>query len=52
MELDRVPAAWACRRCERPASGALRCAGASAPAELVAGDEIFLDRIEMEVPDV
>jgi hydrogenase nickel incorporation protein HypA/HybF len=52
MELDRVPASWACRRCERPTSGALRCERCSAPSALVAGDEILLSRIEMEVPDV
>ena len=52
MELDRVAAAWACRRCDRPTAGALCCERCSAPAALVAGDEIFLSRIEMEVPDV
>ena len=52
MELDRVPASWACSRCARPVSGALRCAQCNAPATLVTGDEIVLSRIEMEVPDV
>jgi len=52
MELDHVSAAWACRRCERPVVGSLRCGRCDAPARLVAGDEILLNRIEMEVPDV
>jgi hydrogenase nickel incorporation protein HypA/HybF len=52
MELDRVAAAWVCRRCDRPLRGALRCEPCGAPAVLVCGDEILLSRIEMEVPDV
>lgn len=52
MELDLVPAAWACRRCGCAVSGALRCAKCDAPAALVAGDEILLSRIELEVSDV
>jgi hydrogenase nickel incorporation protein HypA/HybF len=52
MELDRVPASWACRRCERAVIDALRCDRCQAPAALVTGDEIVLSRIEMEVPDV
>ena len=52
MELGRVPASWVCRRCDRPLRGSLRCESCNAPATLVAGDEIVLDRIEMEMPDV
>ena len=52
MELDRVPAAWACRRCGCVLRGALRCAACDAPGALVAGDEILLSRIELEVDDV
>jgi hydrogenase nickel incorporation protein HypA/HybF len=52
MELDRVPASWECRRCACPVRGALRCGQCNGPAALVAGDEIVLSRIEMEVPDV
>jgi len=56
MELDRIAAAWACSRCggELPSNvtDALRCPRCHAPATLVAGDEILLSRIEMEVPDV
>jgi len=51
MEVDRVAAAWACRRCGQPTE-ALRCTSCDTPATLVAGDEIVLSRIEMEVPDV
>lgn len=47
-----VPAVWRCRRCGRdlPAGAVLRCC--DRPAELAGGDDIFLDRIEMEVRDV
>lgn len=49
-----VAAEWRCTRCgEAIARGAwLRCAACQVPARLCAGDEIVLDRIEMEVPDV
>jgi hydrogenase nickel incorporation protein HypA/HybF len=54
LEIKRVPARWACPRCNADvASGSvLRCDKCSGPARLVQGDEIVLDRIEMEVPDV
>ncbi len=54
LEIRRVPVAWACRRCGEPIAprAALRCAACASPARLVQGDEIFLDRIEMEVRDV
>jgi hydrogenase nickel incorporation protein HypA/HybF len=47
-----VPARWRCPRCERePAPGeALRCPACAVPAELTQGDEIVLERIELEVP--
>ncbi len=52
-EMDVVPVAaeWACPRCARPlvAGEVLRCPDCAVPARLVAGDEIVLDRIEMEV---
>jgi hydrogenase nickel incorporation protein HypA/HybF len=49
-----VVAEWRCRHCGEPITrGArLRCAACQAPAQLTAGDEIILDRIELEVPDV
>ncbi len=52
LEVERVPAEWACSRCGVPvARGAvLRCEVCGAPARLTQGDEILLTRIEMEVP--
>lgn len=54
IDIEPVPAAWRCKRCELPiAAGAvLRCPRCGRPAELAAGDDIILERIEMEVPDV
>lgn len=52
-ELDIVSseASWECRGCGREVGteGPLRCASCDLPAVLVAGDEIVLERIEMEV---
>jgi hydrogenase nickel insertion protein HypA len=49
-----VPARWECPRChaEIRRGSILRCPECAVPARLAAGDEIFLDRIEMEVADV
>lgn len=54
LSMRPVPARWACSLCraELPRGGFLRCSSCDAPAKLVAGDEIILERIEMEVPDV
>ena len=54
LAIDEVPADWRCSSCARPiANGALlRCPACGRPARLVAGDDIILERIEMEVPDV
>lgn len=54
LTITAVPARWSCTACQqdiRPGE-LLRCPQCNAPARLVAGDEIYLDRIEMEVPDV
>ena len=42
---------WECPGCGRPptAHGALRCPVCDRPARLAAGDELILERIEMEV---
>jgi len=52
LEIEEVRASWSCPRCgggiERGA--ALRCSTCGTPGRLSAGDEIILDRIEMEVP--
>lgn len=52
LEIRRVPAVWACRDCgtEVARGEILRCPACSAPARLLSGDEILLERIEMEVP--
>jgi hydrogenase nickel incorporation protein HypA/HybF len=52
LEIQRVPAAWSCPECQEPIpkGETLRCARCEVPARLRQGDEIFLDRIEMEVP--
>jgi hydrogenase nickel incorporation protein HypA/HybF len=54
LDVEIVPVEWACQRCgmhiER--GQPLRCPHCLLPAELVAGDEIILDQIEMEVRDV
>jgi hydrogenase nickel incorporation protein HypA/HybF len=51
LEVATVPAAWACRTCGEPVrrGAALRCAACGGPAALLRGDEIILERIEMEV---
>ena len=54
LAIDTVPPDWRCTGCGRPiAAGAvLRCPDCGRPARLAAGDDIILERIEMEVPDV
>ncbi len=54
LVLTPVPAQWACPRCGASieVGAALRCAPCGIPARLVEGDELILDRIEMEVPHV
>lgn len=51
LVIERVPARWACPSCSAPiAAGAvLRCAACDRPATLLAGDEIVLAQLEMEV---
>ena len=45
LSIDRVPARWECPRCG--GEGRLRCCDTA--ARLAAGDEIVLQRIELEV---
>lgn len=54
LNLTRVPARWECPRCGRPveAGAVLRCADCNTAAALAEGDEIVLERIEMEVGHV
>jgi len=51
LEIERVPARWECPRCEhvRAPREPLMCAACGAAMRLAAGDEIVLERIEMEV---
>jgi hydrogenase nickel incorporation protein HypA/HybF len=51
LDVQRVPARWACPECGRAfhAGESLRCSDCNVPARLMEGDEIMLDRIEMEV---
>ena len=50
LTIERVPAQWTCPRCfvlfQRGA--VLNCSNCGTPARLAAGDEIVLQRIEME----
>ena len=54
LEITPVPARFACRLCGREveAERVLACPDCGSPARLVAGDEIVLERIEMETADV
>ena len=51
LVLDEVPARWVCPACAREFAGgeALSCEACGAPARLVAGEELNLMRIELEV---
>lgn len=53
LEIRPVAAEWSCPRCHAPIlrGNALRCTECGVPASLARGDEIVLERIEMEVPD-
>jgi hydrogenase nickel incorporation protein HypA/HybF len=51
LEIQPIPPAWACPTCGgevRPGE-ILSCAQCGVPARLLRGDEIVLERIEMEV---
>jgi hydrogenase nickel incorporation protein HypA/HybF len=52
LDVERVAAQWACSACRRPmdAGDRLQCAACGAPAALIAGDEILLGQVELEVP--
>lgn len=54
LEVHPVEAQWVCGRCGREIErgSILRCPSCERPARLVHGDEIVLERIEMEVRDV
>lgn len=52
LDVRKIGAVWTCPGCgEHPRPGAfLRCDSCGLPARLTAGDEIILERIEMETP--
>jgi len=52
LDLRMVPARWECPSCARTIAvgGVLSCPACGLPARLAEGDEIMLDRIELEVP--
>jgi hydrogenase nickel incorporation protein HypA/HybF len=52
LDVTVVPVEWRCSRCEAiiPAGRPLACAACGARARLAQGDEILLDRVELEVP--
>ncbi len=54
LEIIAEEARWRCPHCKREIAPGrmLRCPSCAIPAELAAGGELFLDRIQMEVPDV
>jgi hydrogenase nickel incorporation protein HypA/HybF len=54
LDIVPVPACWACRTCGAavPSPGPLRCVRCGGVAKLTAGDDIVLERIELEVGDV
>jgi len=54
LELSFEPAIWSCASCQADfARGeALTCSRCGSSARLARGGDIYLDRIELEVPDV
>lgn len=52
LAIEPVPVSWKCPRCGRDIAPGeiLRCPVCVTPARLSGGDEIVLERIEMEVP--
>jgi len=51
LEVVTVPVCWECPECGRPPApgGILRCEDCDRPARLVAGGELILEQIELEV---
>lgn len=54
LSVNHVSARWQCPRCARGIAddAPLYCPDCSTPARLMSGDEILLERIEMEVSHV
>lgn len=53
LRVTTVPARWECAACAAPiaAGETLACATCGEPARLVAGDDLWLDRFELLVPE-
>jgi len=51
LEIERIEAGWVCPQCggKIPRGEVLTCGTCRVPAKLQGGDEIILERIEMEV---
>jgi hydrogenase nickel incorporation protein HypA/HybF len=54
LDIEEVPARWSCSRCGRDgvAGERLSCPACGVGLTLVAGDEIVLEKIDLEVNDV
>lgn len=54
LQLVTEAAEWRCAGCgaELPRGGFLQCEACGGAAKLARGGEVFLDRLELEVPDV
>ena len=52
LEIVPVPARWGCPRCQAEVSQGqvLKCPLCEVPARLVAGADMFLESVELEVP--
>jgi len=50
LTLSRVPARWSCALCGRAIAQGERLQCCGAPARLVAGDDLVLEQLELEVP--
>ncbi len=52
LEIVRVKTRWTCPLCRRVIAigGELRCDRCGIPAQLTEGDELVLERVELEVP--
>jgi hydrogenase nickel incorporation protein HypA/HybF len=52
LVVEPVSACWRCPRCATPIPRGelLRCAACGVPARLEAGDDLILERVELEVP--
>jgi len=54
LTINTVAPTWACPSCKRNVErgSVLRCEACDRPARMIQGDEIILERIEMEAPNV